>query len=171
MRVLDKKIFGKLSGPDSEPVSVDWGGVLLTEARRAWRGLEEGRQLASSLEARLAYHLATIGPGTEGGSGWIPQYRVETTEYSVDFGLREWRVGVEVDGPSHFARNTSAFSCLHFILFYFICLFFCFVSVFFKCGFVLFSFFLSFFLFVLGLISCLLSCYEDLKSFVLIAVI
>lgn len=80
-----------------------WDEGLYRSAREAWTGLSQrmsSRQLASGLEGKLAYHLATVGPGE-----WSPQ--VQAAEYSLDFGLPEKKIGLEVDGPSHFTRNTS----------------------------------------------------------------
>ncbi|CAI5947682.1 unnamed protein product [Closterium sp. NIES-64] len=76
----------------------------------AWRGDEwegGGGEREQGDEGKEGEDGSEGGEGCSGGMGWVSEYTSSCVwHYSIDIALPGRRIALEVDGPSHFTRNT-----------------------------------------------------------------
>ncbi|CAI5513574.1 unnamed protein product [Closterium sp. Naga37s-1] len=85
----------------------------------AWRGDEwegGGGEREQGDEGKEGEDGSEGGEGCSDGMGWVSEYTSSCVwHYSIDIALPGRRIALEVDGPSHFTRNTRA-RCLPHLL-------------------------------------------------------
>ncbi|KAJ7249572.1 hypothetical protein O6H91_Y423900 [Diphasiastrum complanatum] len=75
------------------------GKILEELAHKVWEEDKRSGKITSVLQKNLQYLLVSTG------KNWVYEYT--GAEYSLDAALVEEKIAIEVDGPSHFTRNTG----------------------------------------------------------------
>lgn len=84
------------------------GGALEEKIARAGKTKRFNQKITSSFQNEVGRLL--LGTGLE----WVREYAVDG--YSLDAVRVDKKVALEIDGPTHFSRNTSMCPLLHFLL-------------------------------------------------------
>ncbi|KAH7435254.1 hypothetical protein KP509_06G056200 [Ceratopteris richardii] len=73
--------------------------LLKDAAAKAWEIQKRQSWSSSQYQKDVKWHLVSLG------QNWVAEYN--GADYSLDFALPEKKIAIEIDGPSHFIRNTG----------------------------------------------------------------
>lgn len=75
-------------------------GLLTDVAAEAWERYKVSTWSTSEYQKDVRWHLVSMG------QNWVAEYTA--ADYSLDLALPEEKMAIEIDGPSHFIRNTGS---------------------------------------------------------------